>query len=437
MKKFKLFVVSICFIVVTVSAGFVVDTNDFEGGSLNGIWSGGVTSFNISNITVVGISDTNTPIVGTGNTKVLKLDTEGGVWTNTINASFSTNAIFIDMLVKFVPSETLPLFSFDAGVEKLALAVRTTEGGTNLLNIGSHNGNEFAWTEISKEIITSQWYRVTIKLYTKDLYLFEDETTYAQIYIDGVSIGLPLLLDSNTTLRSLGFQGTGFVDEIAIRNDPLYPDTVVLLTLKFSAGETVFVGSTEKFDSETVQNNAQLVITAAKWMEIADVTGPYVKWDNGSVQGNTNVTVTVSELNEPAIYTNIYITSRVESSITPWGGLTAFANHPATNVAAWARSNYLTSLDDYYNNYLLNVTTNNLPDLFITSIAVTNTTVTITVMSSGLGVDFEKINGVLKLKVYSELGGTPTNIEAIVTGTFTATVQADIGTNKFVKALVE
>jgi hypothetical protein len=422
MNLTKLFVAGMCLTAMSASAAFVVATNDFEDGTLKGSWSGGVTALNITN-GVVGITDGSTPIIGVGDTKVLKLDTEGAVWTNTVSESFESTDIYADMLVKFVPSETLP----ELANGKLALAVKANAGGTNMLNVANNNGSTFTWAETVQEISTTDWYRVTVKLNT-----VAEVGTYAQVYINNVAVGSLLDLDGETTLNSIGFQGTGYIDEVAVRNDDPF-GAAVDLTLSFASGiASVYVGETQKFHNDTVSAPATLVITAAQWNEIASVTGPStVTWVSGAV-GSSVATVTVDH----ASATTVSISSRVETSTDPIGGATLFNGESATNVAAWARNNTITTLTDgIYNNYLLNISTNSLPTLDIKSIVVTNSTVTVTVEATG--VNFSNIYGTLLLKAYPVLGGTPTNITATVSGTTTATVQADIGTNKFVKARVE
>jgi hypothetical protein len=107
-------------------------------------------------------------------------------------------------------------------------------------------------------------------------------------------------------------------------------------------------------------------------------------------------------------------------------------------VATWALANGVTTLgNDIYDDYLFNVATNSNPTLLINSIAVTNTTVTVTV---GAGTNnLAVLNGTLKLKAWPVLGGTPVSYtnEVALAGTTNVTVQVNIGTNKFVKALVE
>jgi hypothetical protein len=433
MNLTKLFVASLCFTAMTASAAsYLGATNDFEDATLKGTWSGGVTALNITNGVegVVGITDDNTPIVGVGDTRVLKLDTQGAVWTNTVNESFLAGDLYADMLVKFVRSEDLPVLPTGSG--KLALAIKANTGGTNMLNVANNNGSTFTWAETAQEISTTEWYRVTVKLTT-----VPNIGTYAQVYINNTAVGTLLDLDGQSTdLEAIGFQGTGYIDELAVRRDNPFPIGSVDLTLSFSTGiASVYVGGIAKTNGEVVVASAagtNLVITTANFYEIASVTGASITgWPAGGLT-QTNGTVTVTSTTN----TTVTITAQAETDATPYAGSGSFTNYPASDVATWAIAKGVTALTEgIYDNYLLNISTNSLPQLLIKSVAVTNSIVTVTVEAAG--VDFSDINGTLKLMVSPVLGGTSSNITAAVSGTTTATVSTDIGTNKFVKALIE
>lgn len=426
MNLTKLFVAGLCFTAMTASASFVVATNDFENNTLNGTWSGGVSALNITNGVegVVGITDANTPIVGVGDTKVLKLETNGAVWTNTVNAPFGESDLYADMLVKFVPSESLP----DLTSGKLALAVKANAGGTNMLNVANNNGTTFTWAEMAKEISTTEWYRVTVKLNT-----VAEVGTYAQVYINNVAVGSLLALDGQSTdLVSIGFQGTGYIDEVGVRNDNPF-NGAALLTLQFSTGiASVSVGEVQKVSGNTVTSGQQLSITTSNFYEIASVTGVDTSW---TVEGLTETSgiVTVTS----ATNATVTITAQAETSASPYAGSGSFTNYPANDVATWAIANGVTALTEgMYNQYLLNIDDQaTVPAMNITSVAVSGTTVTVTVTAGS--VDLQQINGTLKIKTYDTLSGAETVTTATVTGWSPVTISQNIGTAKFVKVLVE
>jgi len=220
MNLTKCFVAGLCVSALTASAA-ITQSDAFEGGVYSGNWLGvGLNYDPVAGPVVDGDAYPSyqgvRPLTDVTTNRVLKLDTEGGIWTNTVNQSFETNAVWVDMLVKFVPSEDLPTFS-PVTDGKLAIAVKADAGGTNLLNIANNNGFSFTWNPTAREISTSEWYRVTVKLYYDSLVL---GTTAAQVSINGTDVGTPLELNANTTLFSIGFQGTGFIDEVVVRDDP-------------------------------------------------------------------------------------------------------------------------------------------------------------------------------------------------------------------------
>ncbi len=221
MNLTKCFVAGLCATAMTASASFLGATNDFEGGTLEGVWTGGINATAIVDAST-GVTDANSPIVGVTDSKLLKLDTEGGVWTNEVtDGSFASAPVYADMLVKFVPSEELP--SVDSAV-KLAIAV--TNGYLAVTKDDGLGGN--VWVGTSTAIDTSLWYRVTVML------TFEDPLVKATVKINETAV----TVDGNTlfditdnegfqTLNSIGFQGTGFIDEVAVRNDDPFGSSTV------------------------------------------------------------------------------------------------------------------------------------------------------------------------------------------------------------------
>jgi hypothetical protein len=364
---------------------------------------------------------------------VLQLATEGTVWTNTVTGvSFETVNIYVDMLVKFVRSEDLPTLSNEQGSGKLALAIKANEGGTNYLHVANHTSSTFIWTNSVQEISTSQWYRVTVRMYAGE------DQTLSDIYINGVEIPeSPFLMDADTNLTAITFQGTGFIDEVVVRDDNPFGEVpaVVMIALSFSSGElSVLVSTTGTNAAPVVPSGTVLDVIAKPFYQIAGKSGVTNNWTSGG-EPNTNGTITVSA-DDTATAT---FTAQPWTSTDPIGGGSAFANAPATNVAAWAIANGVSSLSDgIYTNYLYNIDdAATVPELLIKSIAVTNTTVTVTV---GAGTNnLSILNGVLKLKAWPVLGGTPVTYtnEVALLGTTNVTVQVNISTNKFVKALIE
>ena len=234
MNLTKCFAASLCVTALTASAGFV-NTNDFENGGFDAVtWTGGVLPSAIVNAST-GFTDGDSPLVGVGDGKLLRLDTEGGVWTNEVasGGSFALTPVYVDMLVKFVPSEELP--TLDSSV-KLAVAV------TNGFLVVTKGGS--VWNSTTQPIDTNLWYRFSaeLKVINTSNWVPEDPEGYwevgatknASVKINGnpVTVGgenVFLISDflGSTTLTSIGFQGTGFIDEVTVRtDDPFAPTTV-------------------------------------------------------------------------------------------------------------------------------------------------------------------------------------------------------------------
>lgn len=261
MNLTKCFVAGLCLTAMTVSAAGTIQEDAFENGIYSVNWSGSLSlSYGegghvVDGDAFLGISPYTLarPMTGVTSNRVLRLDTEGGVWTNTVGVPFSAAPVFVDMLVKFVPSEDLP--QLDSSV-KLAVAV------TNGLLVVTKNGSQ--WNQTSQAIDTNTWYRfsaelkqVTTSNWVVDPFLegggsWDISTTkraIVKINQSVVSVGGEndfTIFDvlGTSTLTSIGFSGTGFVDEIVVRDtDPFAPTTV-----KF-AGEGIEIVDEPKYNA--------------------------------------------------------------------------------------------------------------------------------------------------------------------------------------------
>jgi hypothetical protein len=231
------FVAGMCLSALTASA-VELKANAFETGEAGTGWTfDGVKDWDTAGVRFDGDASLEgytaaRPMTGVTSNKVLKLDTEGGVWTNTIGQSFATTPIFADMLVKFVPSEELPTLTDG----KLAIAIKLALDGTNYLNVANNTGSGFDWAVTAQAISTSAWYRVTVKMfYDEGL-----EAAQSQVFVNGNAVGGALTINS-AYLNSIGFQGTGFIDEVVVRTDSPFEVT-------FGAGGPV-VQDPEAFDT--------------------------------------------------------------------------------------------------------------------------------------------------------------------------------------------
>lgn len=445
MNLTKWFAAGLCITAMTVSAQSI-KTNSFEGTLDSTGWFVGVDK-NLESTGIVVANDainnrdtyssdaTNRPMPDAANTKVLKLD-ESVTFTNTIaDASFELAPVYVDMLVKFVPSDTLATVDSTA---KLAIAVTN-----NLLAVTRYNSNQNEWVITGTTIDTSVWHRVTVKLE------YEDPMRYATVIIDNSPVSVGEVSRFRITdnqgyalLQAISFSGTGYIDEIVVTKDDPFGSTVVDLTLDFSTGiQSVYVGGNAKNTTDKVPSGSELVITAKNWYEIASVTGPATTTYIAGAVGSTVATVKV----ENATATNVTITGRTSTSTAKVSGSTSFTNQPMNKVAAWA--NGVGSLtgdvtEPMYNKYLLNIaSTADVPTMLIKSISVSGTVVTIQV-EAGAITNFKTdvpggINGTLKIKSYATLGGDPTIRTITFVEATTDTVTCDIDPDSFVKATVE
>ena len=439
MNLTKWFAAGLCLTAMTVSAGFT-KTNSFEAGeagtgwTFDGLKDWDTTGVRVDNDAVNG-RDSYTgarPLPGVANAKVLKLDTEGSVWTNTVNHPFPVNGnkVYADMLVKFVPSEELPTIGSDV---KLAVAVKAGTPNTLAISVIDQDlqaGDTNVWLVTDGAIDTNSWYRLTIEMVNvAGIYALASVKTNGAL----VNQTQYFINQAGFNLNSIGFQGTGYIDEVTVGDsNPI--STSILLTLSFAAGiDSVFVGATQKYTDDTVNSGDTLVITASQWKEIATLTGPStITWVDGGL-GSSVATVTVAN----ASATTVGITAQTETSTTPIGGATFFSAQQSSTVATWALANGVTVLaNGIYDQYLFNLATNGVPILLITSISVSNTTVQVSVMSTNNSNFASGINGTLKIKAYPVLGGTPEVYTGFL-GTTNAVFTTDIGTNKFIKAMVE
>jgi hypothetical protein len=421
---------------MTVSAT-VFKANSFETGEAGTGWTfDGTKNWDSSGVRVGGDASldgytASRPMTGVTSNTVLKLDTEGSVWTNAVvggGIPTSGDKVFTDMLVKFVPSEELPFIN---GLD-VKLAVAVLAGTPNKLAISvidPDNYNTNVWFVTGAAIDTNVWTRLTIEMFNDTQFIFANVKTNGAL----VNASPYYVNAADKTLNSIGFSGTGFIDEVVVRSDdPI--QTAILLTLNFAAGiDSVYVGGTAKTTGQTVTSPAELVITASQWKEIASLTGPNtITWVDGGL-GSSVATVTVAN----ASATTVEIAGQTSTSSTAIGGQTYFNGQQLSKVATWALANGVTTLsNDIYDQYLFNIPTDGVPVLLITSMSVVDTTVSVSVLSTN-NVNFASgINGTLKIKAYPVLGGTPEVYTGFV-GTTNAVFTTDIGTNKFIKASVE
>jgi hypothetical protein len=151
------------------------------------------------------------------NVKVLQLETEGEVVTNTLShppdtpVSFAAVPVYVDMRVRFDAVTDAPDSEL-LNNAKLALFV-SADRRLVAVHAGGVSTN-------AAELDTNKWHQVTIKLYggnAFDVLLNDDKDAPVFTGLTVKNAG-----DANT-LSSANFYGTGYVDELYVsRGDPAY-----------------------------------------------------------------------------------------------------------------------------------------------------------------------------------------------------------------------
>lgn len=193
-------------------------------------------------------------------THVLQLNTQGDILTNNFgDISAQTSPVYIDTMVQFVPSDTIPSTINGTGDVGVKLAVYLDSTTTNLmiyhgwLANGAKNLTSNGVSQITSMgiIDTGAWYRLTITfdgtvattipsskfpcalvkingivVTNADAYTDTDKLNWASTAPAGTSAnGTWFRTATDTTARdfqSLGFQGTGYIDGLAVYGtDPL------------------------------------------------------------------------------------------------------------------------------------------------------------------------------------------------------------------------
>lgn len=233
MNLTKWFVAGLCLTAMTVSAA-ILQSDAFENGEYTLNWKGISGGLNLDVSVFAGDASLDgysldRPMTGVPSNRVLRLNTNGFALTNIVNeGSFKYGAVYVDMLVKFVPSVELPLLEPSV---KLAVAV------TNERLFVTQRGRE--WIQTDQVITSTNWYRfttvfkvVTTSNWVEDPFLEEgggweiDVRKKAVVRINGniVKVGgenefVVADYEGLSTLNSIAFSGAGFIDEVVVRND--------------------------------------------------------------------------------------------------------------------------------------------------------------------------------------------------------------------------
>ncbi len=197
-----------------------------------------ITNMDYTNTyTVTTLPLTNSVI---SHTNVAQLATQGGMlsFTNGESLTLIDNALYVDAMVKFVPSEDNPTGSSITNDTKIAIFANSS---SNLvIRHGWYNTN-LVYVAITNSVITNKiispeaWYRLTIRLKKEEVPNpdpFGDPTfplTFAVVQLNGVTLTSVnaysntwffSCLDPDTPeYKAVSFTGTGFIDDVVVTRD--------------------------------------------------------------------------------------------------------------------------------------------------------------------------------------------------------------------------
>ncbi len=441
-------------------------------------WSGGADD--VSTV-VVGVPDepaVGYPLPAAAHTKVLQLNTEGGTLTNTLAsaASFASASVWVDTMVKCVPSEDLPDFGADqdikvavyAYVKEITADPLVTE--TNLAiyhGVYDPQGVEpyFYTTNTITDIAVSadDWYRLTIELVNGS---GENQMQAFKVSIDGVTVtnaaaysddwntlvnleeGFepddgPWFLSAGcngTTKDNVGavqFKGTGFIDDLVVTAvDPLAivePPAGFVVTQSIGANGS----SSDATSPITVTGvSTTLTYTAADFYEIAALT--------------TNGTAVAGAAGSKFKTIDIYGATAVTSSFAVVAVYGDQDNVEWFNINGWSQDQVVPGLD-YDQLEMLNVAATNAAagaTIEITGIEIAANGDVMVTIAIDRTMSLGAINGNVCLYGWTDLGGTPELVGAadVAGSTLGATEDptkeftftgAAAGGKKFFKAVIE
>ena len=412
---------------------YVVGVDTFT----NYVWyaAAGDASTIISNDAAYADIEGDGPISNTTAELILNLETEGNTLSRTAGVSIASTPAYVDTLIQFTPSEDDP--EIDMTDVKVALYVNAE---SNLVVRHKMFGASVETNSVLSAINPDAWYRLTLEVknldgfgtYATRVRIDGVAVTHANAYVepfDAVTTGGEWFLNyqvgtGNDTVKLVSFQGTGLLDELVVSDEePNFgggPVAIMLTLVGIGDGGAVFTAGGSPVTE--VESGTEVTIEATTdWYVISSVTGPI----NEDVSGLLPADSIVTTLTATASCTVTADTAVVSSGSTGIGGGT----YPLSLVAPWAIANSLGEGDitgEMEDDYLLNVAPGTNAGIVIDSIEVSGTTVTIVVSTLNNLVDFDNINGTLKLYSATTVDGTYTEVGSASVGSGDDSVQIDI-----------
>lgn len=407
-------------------------------------WYSGRPAEDQSRITnrVYTLSISNQPLPGVTHTNVLRFDTQGNLLTNSFGAGFdmAENLTYVDMALQFVTYDDRPTYCTptDTGIKggvyvNASSNLVVYHGVAN--NDGALRSNMVTTTTLQLE--STNWYRVTITI--DALPTNRPAIAMFQLRLNGVTITnaagyadnwktqlndsgqLPSTSASGTWFRtasnnhaqkliSLGFGGTGFLDDLVVTTrDPFAPamffETCLLSVTQTGNGHSSFGSAPYRSVAVTIGTSTQIVYTADDWFRINTLTS------NGAV---VSATQGVRSFTQELINVQTDISNTVVfAEATPVQ--TGYTNVPTVWLRHWSEGIVGDHGDgfDVAVKYLLGLdpTSSNTFSLTINAFGVANGRAVTTVRRTVTGdLSPDGMHGYLKLQATDNLGGAFTNL---------------------------
>lgn len=247
------------------------------------------------------------PASGTPGPQALQLVTEGGTLKRELASaqSFEESDLYVDTLVQFVPSEDLLDLSDDKEIKVAAYAYITeideVSSVTNLaiyhMVYDSEMGPVITNTVTSKIIDADEWYRLTIKLVNggsgfqacqvmlnseaisdaNNAYsnTWDDRLAVDDVDPDGGTWFLSAATVSSTSISSVQFKGTGYIDDLVVTDEePDYEPGGAGLPFEVTQSSD-WVGGSANDQSATIEvpygSSTTLVYTASDFYVIDSI----------------------------------------------------------------------------------------------------------------------------------------------------------------------
>ncbi len=275
---------------VSMSAVAATDygSNDFESyaaeakiGTVDTTWT--QDADDMSSVAEYNDEVTAPSAIASGNTKYLKLETEGKVLSKNLSTTDSDTTVYVDSYVKLVGNETAPTLDPTAriavwlakedieGVAEAGDLVITADSGSYVIASGIEDGS---WNRITIQAVTvdQPYFRVWLNgtllsvpaetvtendnIYTEEDLDLGTETVYS--YFQGINPATESGI-ANSYIEAVGFQGTGAVDNLAATDTNPFGGTPVV---------DIFFGK-----EEGVDETKALAWAADNGLDKSDITG--------------------------------------------------------------------------------------------------------------------------------------------------------------------